>query len=167
MLIQTFSFIVKLLGGTRMARKVDIHEMLEKTVKFHQQFSKVKKEILDKQKVNASTINLISIIGDETMTLKEITEISELDKSTISRQINVLVKNGLVTRETGKDKRFSFFELSEEAKALYKQYTNDFVQYIDGALMGWSEEEKHMFSVLIGRANYSISSASLETEQVH
>lgn len=142
-----------------MARTVDIGEMLEKIVEFNQQFSKVKKEILAKQNVNASTINLISIIGDEVMTLKEITEISELDKSTISRQINVLVTNGLVTRGSGEDKRFSFFQLSDEAKTIYQQFSKDFVDYVDYALQGWSEEEKQMFSVLVGRANYSLSSA--------
>ncbi len=164
--MQIDSLILKLIGGIRMARTVDIHDMLEKLVAFNQQFSKVKKEILAKQNVNASTINLISIIGDETMTLKEITQISELDKSTISRQINALVKNGLVTRKTGEDKRFSFFELSEEAKSIYHQFTEDFVDYINHALIGWSEEEKQMFSVLIGRANYSLSSASTTVDQL-
>lgn len=140
-----------------MARLVDIQEMLEKIAAFNHEFSKVKKKILDMQNINASAINIISIIGDETMTLKEITEISELDKSTISRQMNLLVKEGLVTRETGQDKRYSFFELSEKAKDIYKNYTHDFVKYVEDALIGWSEEEKQMFSVLIGRANYSLS----------
>lgn len=142
-----------------MARTVDISEMLEKIVEFNNQFLKVKKDILDKQNLNASTVNLVSIIGDETMTLKEITEISELDKSTISRQINVLVKKELVLRESGEDKRFSYFQLSDEAKGIYRQYSDDFVEYMDDALRGWSEEEKQMFSVLIGRANHSLSTA--------
>ncbi len=140
-----------------MARSVNIQDMLEKIVAFNHEFSKVKKKILSMQQINASAINLISIIGDETMTLKEITEISELDKSTVSRQMNLLVKQKLVTRETGQDKRYSFFELSDEAKEIYQNYTDDFVKYVEDALMGWSEEEKQMFSVLIGRANYSLS----------
>lgn len=140
-----------------MARSVNIQDMLEKIVAFNHEFSKVQKKILGMQQINASAINLISIIGDETMTLKEITEISELDKSTVSRQMNLLVKQKLVTRETGQDKRYSFFELSDEAKEIYQNYTDDFVKYVEDALMGWSEEEKQMFSVLIGRANYSLS----------
>lgn len=142
-----------------MSRRVDINDMLEKIDDFHQQFSNVKKEILNKQNLNASTVNLISIIGDETLTLTEITKISELDKSTISRQINILVDKELVKRGSGDDKRFSFFELTEEAKAIYRQYNNDFVEYMNEALSGWSEEEKQMFSVLIGRANYSLMTA--------
>ena len=160
LLIQTVSFIYKLIGGTQMARSVDIKDMLEKIVAFNHEFSKLKKNILDMQKINASAINLISIIGDDRMTLKEITEISELDKSTISRQMNVLVNQGLVIREIGEDKRYSFFELSDKAKNIFQQYTQDFVQYIENALIGWSEEEKQMFSVLIGRANYSLSPSS-------
>ncbi|HLR88209.1 MAG TPA: MarR family transcriptional regulator [Atopostipes sp.] len=142
-----------------MAQMVDINELLDKLNTFDNQFSRIKKQILDKQNLNSSTVNLISIIGNETMTLKQITEISELDKSTISRQINVLVKNGLVIREVGEDKRFSFFELSKEAKDMYQQYIEDFVDYFDDTLRGWTEEEKHMFSVLVGRANYSMSNA--------
>jgi DNA-binding MarR family transcriptional regulator len=154
-----YSFISKLIGGNGMAQMVDISELLDKLNTFDNQFSRIKKQILDKQNLNSSTVNLISIIGNETMTLKQITEISELDKSTISRQINVLVKNGLVIREVGEDKRFSFFELSEEAKDMYQQYIEDFVDYFDDTLRGWTEEEKHMFSVLVGRANYSMSNA--------
>ena len=142
-----------------MARTVDISEMLQKITAFNTQFLQAKREILSRENINASAINLISIIGDETMTLKEITAISELDKSTVSRQINLLVKDGLVHREIGEDKRFSFFELTEQAKAIYRQYENDFVQFIESALQGWSEEEKQMFTVLIGRANYSFSNS--------
>lgn len=140
-----------------MTRKVDIKDMLKNISQFNAQYTQIKKEILSKQNLNASTVNLISIIGDETMTLKEITEISELDKSTISRQINVLVKDELVYRNVGEDKRFSYFELTDEAKIIYKQYMEDFIFYVDNALKGWSEEEKQMFLVLIGRANYSFS----------
>lgn len=142
-----------------MARTVDIREMLDKITAFNSQFLQVQKDILSRQKINASAINLISIIGDETMTLKEVTSISELDKSTISRQINVLVKDGLVLREIGSDKRYSYFELTDEAKEIYRQYMEDFVKFVETALLGWSEEEKHMFTVLIGRANYSFSEA--------
>lgn len=142
-----------------MARTVDIKEMLEKITAFNSQFLQVQKELLSIHQLNASAINLISIIGDETMTLKEITSISELDKSTISRQINVLVKDELVVREVGVDKRFSYFELTEEAKGIYRQYMDDYVRFVESALMGWSEEEKQMFTVLVGRANYSFSNA--------
>lgn len=142
-----------------MARTVDIKEMLEKITAFNSQFHQVQKEILSIHQLNASAINLISIIGDETMTLKEITSISELDKSTISRQINVLVKDELVVRKVGVDKRFSYFELTEEAKGIYRQYMDDYVRFVESALMGWSEEEKQMFTVLVGRANYSFSNA--------
>lgn len=146
-----------------MTQTADMNDLLDKISIFNNQFSHIKRVILDKQKLNSSTVNLISIIGNEKMTLKQITEISERDKSTISRQINGLVKEGLVIRETGEDKRFSFFELSEDAKIMYQKYQEDFEQYFNYTLKGWTEEEKHMFSVLIGRANYSMSN-SLDKE---
>ena len=75
--MQTISFIHKLVGGKKMSRTVDISEMLEKITALNNQFGQVKKDILQKQNINASTVNLISIIGDEVMTLKQITKISE------------------------------------------------------------------------------------------
>ncbi len=142
-----------------MTPQVDLKDMLEKTVVFNKQFLRIEQEILQAHQINASAINLISIIGDDRMTLKDITEISELDKSTVSRQINVLVKDELVKRETGEDKRYSFFELSEDAKMIYNKYVSNFTEYMNDALSAWSEEEKHMFSVMIGRANYSLTAA--------
>lgn len=147
-----------------MVQKVDLKDMLEKIALFNKQFLRIEQDILKAHEINSSAVNLISIIGDERMTLKEITEVSELDKSTISRQMNVLVNEELVVRESGEDKRYSFFELSESAKIVYKEYLASFTNYMDDALQAWSEEEKHMFSVLIGRANYSLSTALVKTE---
>lgn len=142
-----------------MAQQVDLEDMLEKIVTFNKQFLQIEQEILKTHKINASAVNLISIIGDHRMTLTDITAVSGLDKSTVSRQINGLVKEELVLRETGEDKRYSFFELSENAKIIYSNYLTNFTDYIENALRGWSEEEKHMFSVMVGRANYSLSTA--------
>lgn len=142
-----------------MTQQVDLEDMLEKIVTFNKQFLQIEQEILKTHKINASAVNLISIIGDHRMTLTDITAVSGLDKSTVSRQINGLVKEELVLRETGEDKRYSFFELSENAKIIYSNYLTNFTDYIENALRGWSEEEKHMFSVMVGRANYSLSTA--------
>lgn len=161
-----YSFTSKLIGGIVMTHRVDMKELLSKLNTFDNQFSKIKKEILDKQNINFSTVNLISIIGDDRLTLKEITELSDLDKSTISRQINGLVKANLVTREIGEDKRFSFFELSDEAKKIYHEYNNDLISYFEDALKGWSEEEKQMLLVLVGRANHSMASAILKNNEL-
>ncbi len=147
-----------------MAQKVDLKDMLEKIALFNKQFMRIEQEILNTHNINGSAVNLISIIGDERMTLKEITEVSELDKSTISRQINVLVKDELVLRETGEDKRYSFFELSESAKMIYNDFLSSFTEYLEEALSAWSEEEKHMFSVMVGRANYSLATALIKTD---
>lgn len=146
-------------GRIIMVDEVDLEDMLKKIVKFNKIFQQIEEEILKTHKMKASAVNLISIIGDERMTLTQITEISGLDKSTVSRQINNLVKDEYVLRESGKDKRYSFFELSKDAKIIYSKYRENFIEYIKDALSAWSEEEKHMFSVLIGRANYSLSTA--------
>lgn len=148
-----------------MAQRVNLQEMFEKIVLFNKQFLQIDQEILNKHAINASAVNLISIIGDERMTLTDITKVSGLDKSTVSRQINVLVQEKLVLRESGEDKRYSFFELSKDAKIIYKNYLDNFTHYIENALSAWSEEEKHMFSVMVGRANYSFSAALTKDQE--
>src|SRR5699024_12757019 len=104
-----------------MTQTADMNDLLDKISIFNNQFSHIKRVILDKQKLKSSTVNLISIIGNEKMTLRQINEISERDKSTISRQINGLIKKGIVNRKTGEDKRFSFIQLLEDAKIMYKK----------------------------------------------
>lgn len=142
-----------------MAQEVDLADMLEKTIVFNKIFLQIEEEILKNHEMNASAVNLISIIGDDRMTLTEITNATGLDKSTVSRQINRLVKEEFVLKESGEDKRYSFFELSENAKIVYNNYQENFINYINDALNAWSEEEKHMFLVMLGRANYSLSTA--------
>ncbi|MDN6195010.1 MAG: helix-turn-helix domain-containing protein, partial [Atopostipes suicloacalis] len=75
-----------------MAQEVDLEDMLKKIITFNKIFLQIEEEILKAHQVKASAVNLISIIGDDRMTLTEITKISGLDKSTVSRQINGLVK---------------------------------------------------------------------------
>lgn len=133
----------------------DIKVLFERLNLLNNRYSQITQKILDEQKIKLSAINLISIIGEEKLSLKEITEASELDKSTISRQINTLVKEELVLKTTGKDRRFSFFELSKNAKIIYNKYKQDFIACLEDSLKGWLEEEKQMFSVLIHRANFS------------
>ena len=57
-----YSFTSKLIGGTVMTHRVDMKELLSKLNTFDNQFSKIKNEILDKQNINFSTVNFISII---------------------------------------------------------------------------------------------------------
>lgn len=142
-----------------MHQTVDLMQLIKQMESTISEFEAVKQKMLSQENLNASTIYLISIIGDDVLTLKEVTERAQLDKSTVSRQINTLEKLQLVERKTGEDKRFSFFKLTEDAYIHYNSFLNKFTNYIENALMAWSEEEKQMLLVLLGRMEHSLRQA--------
>lgn len=85
--------------------------------------------------------------------MKQLTEESNLDKSTMSRQVNSLVKKDLIIKTRGQDKRYTYLKLSREALDMYKQYQKEAELAFADLLTDWSEEEKQSLSVLLLRLN--------------
>lgn len=140
-----------------MPQSVDTNEILLKLADLQSLYKVMTQNLLHDYNLSASALNLIEILGEEQATLKSITEQSQLDKSTISRQMNTLVKNGLVVKTTGADKRYAYFTLSENAKSKFQEYNTAAQKTFSDILAGWTEEEKQLLSVLIGRLNRSLT----------
>lgn len=140
-----------------MVQKVDTDDILFKLSELQVLYKKMTQQLLKTYQLSTSALNLIEILGEEQATLKSITEKSQLDKSTVSRQMNTLVKKGLVTKTSGEDKRYVYFTLVPEAKNQFKEYNAAISQSFSSVLSGWTEEEKQMLSVLIGRLNRSLT----------
>ncbi|API89537.1 hypothetical protein BKP56_09840 [Marinilactibacillus sp. 15R] len=140
-----------------MTPSVDTNEILLKLAELQSLYKKMTQNLLTDYNISASALNLIEILGEEQATLKSITEQSQLDKSTVSRQMNTLVKNGLVVKTTGDDKRYAYFTLSEDAKSKFQEYNTAAQKIFSDILEGWTEEEKQLLSVLIGRLNRSLT----------
>lgn len=132
-------------------------QLLEKVSEFNHQYKYLTDHLLQDLGLSHSTINLIELIGEDELTLKEITTKSRLDKSTVSRQMNALVKKELVTKTTGTDKRYVYFKLNEKAGIVFKEYHTKLEEKFQLILSGWTEEEAHMLSVLLGRFNRSMT----------
>ena len=128
-------------------------QLLDKITELNQYYKYVTDHLLYDLDLSHSTINLIEIIGEDEMTLKQITKESRLDKSTVSRQMNALVRKSLVTKTTGSDKRFVYFKLNEQANETYKDYQTKLEDKFKNIVSGWTEEEAHMLTVLLGRLN--------------
>lgn len=143
--------------ANRMPKKVKTEDIVAKVAELHGLYKHMNHQLLSTQSLNESAVNIITIMGDEKKTLKEITEVSGLDKSTVSRQVNALVKKGWVSKTPGQDKRYVYFTLSNEAQELYDRYQEAFGQALDQTLSGWTEEEKQMLVVLLGRFNRSLT----------
>lgn len=146
-------------GGTIMGNKVELGTLLSRMNDFTRMHRKLNGMLLDYYKLTESSIVLFDILEDEEMTLKAITDASYLDKSTISRQVNSLVKKGYIDKKTGNDKRYSYFKLTEQAKTVYAAYKKESKRAFDDLLSGWTEEEKQKLSILLMRLNRIYESA--------
>lgn len=143
-----------------MPKEVPIHTIIDKLEEVQSTYSIMVKKMQKEMNLSASFIPIMEIIQDEKMTLKEITEQSALDKSTVSRQINQMVKKEMVKRESGKDRRYAYFSLSDKAKKAYQSYLFELNKNMTAALYSWPEEEKQILFVLLGRLNRSLASIS-------
>lgn len=140
-----------------MPKQVKAEDILAKVSELYSLYKQTNQQILSKQSLNESAVNIISLMGNGEKTLKDITEVSGLDKSTVSRQMNTLVKRGWITKTTGEDKRYAYFTLSDKAQDVYDHYQKVFSETIESTLAGWTEEEKQMLTVLLGRFNRSLT----------
>lgn len=86
--------------------------------------------------------------------LKELAEAFQLDISTLSRQASALESKGLIQRFSDPgDGRVSLFDLTELGKEKLALDSHMRLEWYEGLLEGWSEEEKRMFGKLLVRMN--------------
>ncbi|MDZ7835917.1 MAG: hypothetical protein U5K84_11940 [Alkalibacterium sp.] len=71
--------------------------------------------------------------------------------------MNALAKKDLVTKTAGDDKRYVYFKLNEQATDVFSTYHTQLEDKIQKILSGWTEEEAHMLTVLLGRFNRSMT----------
>lgn len=140
-----------------MVRAVDMAELSKALNDIIRLYDHYYRQLLNEYQINASTINLINAIQGEVMTLTDITEATGLDKSTVSRQMNILVKKEFAVKTNGEDKRYTLFRLTEKAEKAYWTINQAMNDYFSESLDNWSEEEKQMLLVLLRRLNHSLS----------
>ena len=139
-----------------MENQVSSYELLKKIEEFLNNYQEILTNVLRKHRVNRSAFVILNLIQRETYTLTELTAISNLDKSTLSRQVSVLVSKGWVIKENRNDKRSTYLSLSKEALKLTQVLSTELEEIIDLILKGWPNDEKQLFLILLGRMNRSI-----------
>ncbi|EKU94008.1 Predicted transcriptional regulator [Alloiococcus otitis] len=142
-----------------MSGGVDIRTLLDRMDEFTRLHRKLNQMILDYYHLTESSVFLFDIIQDDQMTLKDITQASKLDKSTISRQVNNLVKKDLLKKLPGQDKRYAYFEMTKFAKDRYQSYQEEADRAFADLLSSWTEDEKQKLSILLMRLNRVYQSA--------
>ena len=139
-----------------MENHVSSYELIERIEEFLEKYQEILTKVLKKHRVNRSAFVILNLIQRETYTLTELTAISNLDKSTLSRQVSVLVSKGWVIKENRNDKRSTYLSLSKEALKLTQVLSTELEEIIDLILKGWPNDEKQLFLILLGRMNRSI-----------
>lgn len=86
----------------------------------------------------------------DNQTLSELNQASLKEASTLTRQIDQLVKKGLVRRTHGtQDRRTVYVALSREGKRLKKKFASTRIDHLDRDLVNLSEKEAKKFILLL------------------
>ena len=142
--------------------EIPIHSLIHRFTEFSQNYVKLEKQLLAKHKITKSGFLIISFIKDEKITLNELTNHSELDKSTLSRQIKALEKKGFILKEQGIDKRVSQLSVTPEARQMLLMVSFELEKAYSTIFKSWPDDEKQLLLVLMGRVNRSIQSFQVE-----
>lgn len=138
--------------------EIPIHSLIERFIEFNQNYLRLEKQLLAKYKITKSGFSIMSVINDEKISLNELSDQSDLDKSTLSRQVKNLEKKGFITKEPGTDKRYMYLSLTTESRKLILAYSFEFEKSYSLIFKSWPADEKQLLLVLMGRVNRSIQS---------
>ncbi|WP_034550108.1 MarR family winged helix-turn-helix transcriptional regulator [Carnobacterium funditum] len=139
---------------------ISAHELVDQLNEFQKLYATIETKILKKNQLNPSSFYIMSQLVEQPLTLKELTAIFSLDKSTLSRQINSLVHKGLVFKESKTDKRLQYLSISKEAHQLINAVQFEIEFYVTDLFKAWPNDEKKLLLVLLGRVNRRIRLAN-------
>ncbi|MGB3160212.1 MarR family winged helix-turn-helix transcriptional regulator [Carnobacterium sp.] len=139
-----------------MDTSISAYELVNQLNEFQKLYSTIEKKVLKKNNLNQSSFTIMSQLIEGPLTLKELTTLFSLDKSTLSRQINALVQKGFVIKKEGKDKRIFLLSISKEANQLINAVKFEIEFYVTDLFKSWPNEEKKLLLVLLGRINRRI-----------
>lgn len=141
--------------------EIPIHSLIERFTEFNQNYTKLEKQVFAKYKITKSGFSIMSFIKDEKITLNVLADHSDLDKSTLSRQVKNLEKKGLITKQQGTDKRFMYLSLPLESRQLILDISFELEKAYSLIFKTWPTDEEQLLLVLMGRVNRSIESFQL------
>ncbi|MCA9766646.1 MAG: MarR family transcriptional regulator [Carnobacterium sp.] len=143
-----------------MNEEISARELVDQLDEFQKLYSTIEKTILKKNRLNTSSFSIMSQLTEQPLTLKQLTSLFSLDKSTLSRQVNQLVLKGFILKEAGTDKRVFYLSTSKEAKQLMNAIQYEIEFYIYDLFALWPNDEKKLLLVLLGRMNRRIRLAN-------
>ncbi|WP_414840293.1 MarR family winged helix-turn-helix transcriptional regulator [Carnobacterium sp. TMP28] len=128
-----------------MNEEISARELVDQLDEFQKLYSTIEKTILKKNRLNTSSFSIMSQLTEQPLTLKQLTSLFSLDKSTLSRQVNQLVYLRLILKEAGTDKRVFYLSTSKEAKQLMNAIQYEIEFYIYDLFALWPNDEKNYY----------------------
>ncbi|WP_313469748.1 MarR family transcriptional regulator [Carnobacterium sp.] len=139
---------------------ISTHELMKEIDNFQTRYTSIEQSVLKKNQLNRSAFFIMRYLIDQPLTLTELTSSFSLNKSTLSRQVNDLVKKGWVIKDSGKDKRFMYLVLSKEARQLINSVHFEIEHQVTQIFSSWPNDEKQLFIILLRRINRRIELAT-------
>jgi DNA-binding MarR family transcriptional regulator len=97
--------------------------------------------------INNTQTNILMLINENNeKSMSEISLMTGLEKSSFTRSVDYLVKNGFITRISPEnDRRKIKLSLTDKGIKAAKMIKNDFDDYLDSLISDFSEKEKDEF----------------------
>lgn len=142
-------------GGIFMGKYSQSNEIKIQLEHFYNEFNQFENKLLKEHALTKATFTLLNNLIDIPKTIKKLSFETNLDKSTLSRQLDILVKKNLVIEIKNEDRRLRNVQLSEEGQNLQNRINQNLTQQWELIFQSWSDEEKQLLMVLLGRMNRS------------
>lgn len=130
--------------------------LLEQINIFYQELSELKKQVLKQHRINEAQLKILTELKIEALSLKKLALSLTTEKSTLSRQVASLVKSGWLIKDQSADKRMQFISLTVFGKESLTKIEEQLEQPWTSLFHTWSEEEKQLLSILLGRVARSL-----------
>lgn len=120
-------------------------------------FQKILKKITKECKLTIAEWQLLVKVDDEFNTQDQLSQTTGLDTSTLSRQLNALMKKKMLENQVvGHDHRHFIYQITNLGRESLMKIQTQYQTIEQQIFSVWSEEEKSMLQILINRLDKSI-----------
>ena len=109
--------------------------------------------------INKTQINILMLIDEcKNSSMSEISQMTGIEKSSFTRSVDCLEKNGFITRNAiENDRRITKLSLTEKGVKATTLIRNDFDKHLESLISGFSEDEKKEFLVSLETISKSMN----------
>ncbi|MGX7418706.1 MarR family winged helix-turn-helix transcriptional regulator [Carnobacterium gallinarum] len=128
--------------------------LVKEIMLFNQQISDLQLKILTTYQLTLSHFNLLLYLKEKSpLSLKQLTHLTQTEKSTLSRQVTNLMAQQWLMKEQTLDKRVYLIHLTSEGLEKLAKIDIEFNDTWKTLFSAWPEDEQQLLFILLGRIN--------------